>query len=93
MESGYYPPGAEYDSNAPWNQVELPEKEIEVTVCISLSKTVKITVDDYKKERGKYDFSECDIYKAVEEQVILPHTLDSCKDWSLDDMECIIENE
>ena len=24
-ESGYYPPGAEHDPNAPWNQEELPE--------------------------------------------------------------------
>ena len=43
-ESGYYPAGAEYDPNAPWNQVEYPEKEIEVTVLVSLEKTVKLQV-------------------------------------------------
>ena len=43
-ESGYYPPGAEHDPNAPWNQEELPEREIEVTVSVTLSKTVKIKV-------------------------------------------------
>ena len=25
-ESGYYPPGAEHDPNAPWNQVDNPEE-------------------------------------------------------------------
>ena len=39
-ESGYYPPGAEHDPNAPWNQEELPEREIEVTVSVTLSKSV-----------------------------------------------------
>ena len=47
MESGYYPPGAEFDPRAPYNQVDLPEKEIEVTISVTLSKTVKVTVDDY----------------------------------------------
>ena len=47
IESGYYPPGAEFDVNAPYNEKELPEKEIEVTVSIRLSKTVKIKVSDY----------------------------------------------
>lgn len=83
IESGYYPPGAEFDSNAPWNQVDLPEKEIEVTVSVTLSKTVKITVDDYEAEVDadedgmylSYDFSNCNLHKAVEEQVVLPQNL------------------
>lgn len=25
LESGYYPPGAEFDKRAPWNQPETPE--------------------------------------------------------------------
>ena len=81
-ESGYYPPGAEHDPNAPWNQKELPEREIEVTVSVTLSKTVKIKVSDYtitdsgKDEDGEYfedvDYSDCDLKGAVEEQVYLP---------------------
>lgn len=82
-ESGYYPPGAEFDPNAPYNEVELPEKEVEVTVSITLSKTIKVYVNDYYVEteddgyghRNFYDFSECDLHKAVEKQVILPHEL------------------
>lgn len=81
-ESGYYPPGAEHDPNAPWNQVDNPEREIEVTVSVTLSKTVKIKVSDYeitdsgKDEDGEYfediDYSNCDLKDAVEEQIALP---------------------
>ena len=31
-ESGYYPAGAEFDPRAPWNEVELPPKDVEVTI-------------------------------------------------------------
>lgn len=83
IESGYYPPGAEFDPNAPWNQVDLPDKEIEVTVSMTLSKTVKITVNDYEVDEGmdedgyycSYDYSNCDLNGAVEEQVVLPQNL------------------
>ena len=81
-ESGYYPPGAEHDPNAPWNQEELPEREIEVTVSVTLSKTAKIKVSDYtitdsgKDEDGDYfedvDYSDCDLKGAVKEQITLP---------------------
>lgn len=79
-ESGYYPPGAEFDPNAPWNQVDLPYREIEVTVSITLSKTIKVSVNDYKvdvdaDEDGmyeSYDFSNCDLYGAVKEQYPTP---------------------
>ncbi len=78
-----YPPmsQAEWD-NAPWNQEDPEEKEIEVTVSITLSKIVKVKVTDYefhdagKDEDGNYyedvDFSCCDLKKAVEEQIALP---------------------
>lgn len=71
------------ESVAPWNQTENPDKEIEVTVSITLSKTVKIKVNDYKvinqekDEDGNYsekiDYSDCDLKKAVEEQIYLPN--------------------
>ena len=81
IESGYYPPGAEFDPNAPYNEKELPEKEIEVTVSITLSKTVKIKVSDYtiysnEDDNGKcfedIDYSDCNLKEAVEKQVYLP---------------------
>lgn len=80
-ESGYYPIGAD-TKDAPWNQENLPEREIEVTVSVTLSKTVKIKVSDYtiidsgKDEDGEYfedvDYSDCNLKGAVEEQITLP---------------------
>lgn len=73
---------SEWD-NAPWNQADNPEREIEVLVSVTLSKTVKIKVSDYeivdsgKDEDGEYfediDYSNCDLKSAVESQVVLPH--------------------
>lgn len=69
--------------DVPWYQEELPKKEIEVTVSVTISKTVKIAVDDYKveeiiDENGRYlsyDYSDCNLHKAVEEQLVLPQDL------------------
>lgn len=79
-ESGYYPMGAEFDKNAPYNQVEPEPLEIEVTVSVTLSKTMKIKVNDYLEEieddeEGKHrniDFSVCDLQSAVNNQIYLP---------------------
>ena len=79
-ESGYYPMGAEFDKNAPYNQVESEPLEIEVTVSVTLSKTMKIKVNDYLEEieddeEGKHrniDFSVCDLQSAVNSQIYLP---------------------
>ena len=79
IESGYYPAGAEFDPKAPYNEEIIPDKEIEVTISVTLSKTVKITVNDYIiDEEGCPDFSECDLHKAVKEQIKLPQQL--CED-------------
>lgn len=82
MSIGGYPMGAQYDSNAPYNKNDLPEKEIEVLVSVTLSKTVKIKVSDYTiKDSGKdgdgdyfetLDFSESNLKEAVENQIVLP---------------------
>ena len=78
-----YPLGAD-NPDAPWNQEENPEREIEVTVSVTLSKTIKVKVSDYdiinsgKDEDGEYfeevDYSNCDLKGAVEEQIVLPQT-------------------
>ena len=73
-ESGYYPAGAEFDPRAPWNEVELPPKDVEVTISAIVSKTIKVPVRDYIiDEEGNIDFSECDLKKAVEENIRLPN--------------------
>ena len=81
MDNYNYPVGAD-TKDAPWNQVDNPEREIQVTVSVTLSKIVSIKASDYKitdfgkDEDGEYfediDYSNCDIKGAVEEQIILP---------------------
>lgn len=89
--------------NSVANSIDTPtynkSKEVEVTVSVTLSKTVKIKVNDYIiKEEGldedgqfyqELDFSECDLNRAVQEQVLLPQYY--MKDWNVDDFECVIE--
>lgn len=78
---------------------ENPLKEIEVTISVTLSKTTKIYVSDYKMNvipleddmfpEINYDYSNCDLKRAVEEQIMLPQ--DKFEDWQLDDFEVIQE--
>lgn len=95
-----YPPGAANDPLAPYNQVDPEPIEIEVTVSITLSKTVKIYVDDYIQEapevdedghyyKGDIDFSECNLSKAVKEQITLPN--EKVEGWNVDDFEVNLE--
>lgn len=91
-----YPCGTD-TPDAPWNQEENPEREIEVTVSVTLSKTIKVKVSDYdvinsgKDEDGNYfediDYSNCDLKEAVTNQELLPQ--DKCPDWDADDFEVI----
>ena len=92
-----YPPMSQSDwDNAPWNQEDNPYKKIIVTVCLSISKEVEIEVNDYTTEvdydedsgyrTTTYDFSTCDLQKAVEDQVNLP-----IKGWNVDDFEVIYD--
>lgn len=106
------PIGADYDSNAPWNKKESSEKEIEVLVSLTISKTFRIKVRDYtvedsgRDEDGDYfeniDYSDCNLRKAVEEQILLPHNTykrdildakdkEDLKEWCVDDFEVIKE--
>ena len=62
-ESGYYPAGAYSDPNAPYNQVEVPEKEFEVTISQTLSRTVTVTTNDYQPE---YDEEDGNTYANTE---------------------------
>lgn len=100
IESGYYPAGAEYDPKAPWNQVEPEPRKIEVTVSITLSKTVEVEVTDYIAEDDSdedgyhgiiYDYSECDLKQAVRDQVTLPNSVGEFNDWVEDDFEVNLE--
>lgn len=85
-ESGYYPAGAEFDPRAPYNEVEQPPKDIEVTISLTISKTIKVSVEDYTfDEEGNIDFSECDLKEAVKEQCNLSTI--NVDEWNIDDFE------
>lgn len=45
-----YPPGAANDPNAPYNEVEVPEREFDVTISMSLSRTVQCYTNKYIPE-------------------------------------------
>lgn len=47
-ESGYYPAGAEFDPDAPYNERERQPIPVDVCVSYSLSKNFTIDVDDYR---------------------------------------------
>ena len=48
-----YPPGAANDPNAPYNEVEVPEREFDVTISMSLSRTVQCYTNKYIPEIDK----------------------------------------
>lgn len=53
-ESGWYPPGAEFDPSAPYNQQDPEPMEVDVTVSYTLSKDTTIESDQYVMEED-YD--------------------------------------
>lgn len=78
-----YPPGAENDPRAPWNEKNQPLVDVNVAISCTLSKSTTIKTDDYiaeewsdtSNEDGErytiggtdYDFSESDLKSAYEE--------------------------
>lgn len=90
------------EERAPWNQEDKEPKKITVTVSMTLSKDVEVEVTDYiaknevdedNNDTVNYDFSECDLKKAVENQITLPseaynklhHAIYLTKDWQAKD--------
>ena len=83
-----YPPMSQSEwDKSPWNEVELPPKDVEVTVSITVSRTMKVPVTDYIIDDEGIDFSRCDLNKAVADS---GHLL-NFKDWHVDDFEVILD--
>lgn len=63
--SGNYPLGTEHDPNAPYNEQQIPEREFDVDVIVTLTKRVKISTDkyipDYDDESGAVYTNTTDI--------------------------------
>lgn len=56
----YYPAGAENDSNAPYNEVEVPEKKFEVLASQTLSKSTSIITNQYIPGASGVDYDSDD---------------------------------
>lgn len=69
--------------DAPWNQQTYDEKEVEVTVSITMSKTFKLSTNNYEitdygqDEDGDYyeDREFINLKEDVENSFVLPHNL------------------
>ena len=89
-ESDYYPTGTYNNPEAPWNEKSNKPKKVEVTVSITLSKTVEVEVDDYSIEETNdgchgitYYFDESNLEQTVRNQIDLPSRV--FDDWNEDD--------
>ena len=81
-ESGYYPPGAEFDPRAPWNEQEVPERQFDVCISQTLSKSTRVTTDDYvpgvdpdEDGYGYHDYSDTsdtDWWEAYKNEHLTP---------------------
>lgn len=73
------------EQSAPWNDEEKEPVNMEVTVSMSISKTLKVPVSDYKVlsyEKDEYgervaniDTSNCNLVEAVKNNIGLPDEL------------------
>lgn len=107
MSDGRLPTGAQYDPNAPWNQPSIEDIEVEVTVSLTISKTLKVRVPSIN---GKVlPITDTELKDAVKKQIWLPHdmhivgelildnspsqkqVIEDWKNWNEDDFEVILE--
>lgn len=76
-ESGYYPPGAEFDPNAPYNQHDPDPVPVIANVTVTLTNDVRVFTEDYccdEDEHGelKNVHLNCS-YKDVEKLIADQH--------------------
>lgn len=66
-ESGYYAPGTEFRSDAPWNQVDPTEVEFECCVSYTLERNSSLMTDEVYCDDGDWEVCEdADLWKAYE---------------------------
>lgn len=105
--NGNYPAGADVPW-APWNGPSIENTEIEVTVSLTLSKTLKIRVPSINNK--VLSITDSELKETVKNQVWLPHELHSVGDlilkdslaqksiikdwenWTEDDFEVVLED-
>ena len=85
-ESGYYPPGAEHDPNAPWNQSDPDAVQMEVEYSCTMRRTADVETTDYvpgtwEKDEDGFgyrdgdDFSDTDWLSDFKQQYRTPSQL------------------
>lgn len=75
-ESGYYPPGAEFDHNAPYNQADPEPRKFDKEFAITLYQTVTVEDDRwYKDYHGHIEDENCDFVEDYKEQMTSPKAL------------------
>ena len=80
--NGNYPAGADIPW-APWNEPPIEDIDVEVTVSLTLSKTLKIRVPSINNR--VLPITDSELKEAVKNQVWLPHELHSVGDLILKD--------
>lgn len=66
IESGYYPAGAEFDKDAPYNQFEPDLREFDVDVVVSFSISAPVHSIDYTAEKDFDEDDEGHCFEVVE---------------------------
>ena len=59
-EADYYAPGSYYDASAPWNDVDIPEKDFDITCSQSLSRTATVWTNNYIPGASGVDYEPDD---------------------------------
>ena len=59
-EADYYAPGSYSDPSAPWNEVDVPEKEFDVICSQSLSRTATVWTNNYIPGASGVDYEPDD---------------------------------
>ena len=76
-ESGYYPPGAEFDPSAPWNDHDPDPVAFECKVTVIMNREVDVETKNYYQEPPEpwnginawnYDTSDVDWHEEYDEQ-------------------------
>lgn len=81
---GDYPPGAANDPKAPWNQEKVKYQDVDVTVCVSLSKAIALSLPE--------DYTEQDMYESLLSSLTRMEIKNLEKNgWIIDDFQIIQE--
>jgi len=94
---GDYPLGAKYDPNAPYNETENAEVEVDVYVWMTIGKKITVKTSDYRiinegvDEDGLYqcerDFSDTDFWSLIHDKISIPEGWKEFDcDYTLDNM-------